>query len=172
MKPTFFCRHGQVGSRDALSTEGYEACILLRELLYGTCAFETALVSPANRCIETAQVLMGSVIEKEFVVDSELRVFVDYQTFIAPLAQHIDVPPRTNFSNWGTVVELYEEHQPDLVVGHDCMPVILAFKLLERRGVKIDWRAQPRELTSLGMGCGVLVSGDTYTYIRSPKTRH
>ncbi len=178
MKPTFFCRHGQVGSRDTLSPEGKSECRYLRESLREVCDFRTALVSTANRCLETAHVFMEHAPVRSLFMDSELHVFVDYRTFISPTIHHVDVPPRTNFSNWATVVELFEEYQPDLVVGHDCMPVILAFKLLERRGVKIDWHAQPRELTSLGMGCGVLVSDDTYKYIGVPKvtpvpkTRH
>jgi hypothetical protein len=155
MKPKFFCRHGQVESGDFLSAAGIAACTEVRELLRDVCDFTTVLTSPAERCRETAEILTAGKSDVVFVPHAELRTFADYRSFVNTAPCTGDEPPRYNFSNWPTVVGLYQEYMPELVVGHDCVPVILAFKVLERRGVRIDWLHQPPELTNLAMGCGI-----------------
>ncbi len=154
-KSFYFTRHGRVHSRDEVSATGLEELGTTCMLLYAH-AFrpKIAFSSAANRCIQTASFYMAG---KESLV-----------TILEPLHVFGDIVQMREKA--GAVLDLIEKaagnEREIVVVSHDSMSVALAWTLLERRGVAVNWWL-PRELRFLDQGEGLLVKDRTYWHLHA-----
>ncbi len=147
----FFCQHAKIGEATALGTEGIAETLSVDTILQDL-GFETqyAFSSPAEPCVETALLFSPVVMQevpilRNFGTSKELKNLAD--EFLAPIE----------------AANLPEDAQA-VVVSHDCVPTIMAWRWLERHGAKVDWNI-PEPLDNLRESCGFLVEGTECRYI-------
>jgi broad specificity phosphatase PhoE len=113
-----------------------------------------AISSTANRCFQTASFYMAGK-ESLIMTLEALHVFGDI------------VQMREKANDVLNLIEKAAGNEREvLVVSHDCMSVALAWTVLERRGVAVNWWL-PRELRFLEQGEGLLVKDKTYWHLHN-----
>lgn len=154
-KSFYFTRHGRVHSPDTVSEAGIGELGTTCMLLYAH-AFrpKVAVSSPTNRCFQTASFYMAGKEDRVMTLEA-LHVFGD----IVQMREKA-----------GEVLDLIEKaagaEREIVVVSHDSMSVALAWTVLERRGVAVNWWL-PRELRFLDQGEGLLVKDRTYWHLHA-----
>lgn len=152
IRQAYFTRHGRVGERDAVSESGLEEIRRVKTKLDEAGFTPTiSYTSGAHRCIETARFLGPNA---SLVVSKALHIFGDMKTF-----------RRAGKTLIETLIDQPNVKEQDvLIVGHDCLSVVLALQLLENRGVAVDWNV-PHALARLDQGEGILVQGNEYRHL-------
>lgn len=152
-KSFYFTRHGRVHNIDAVSQTGFDELLAVRKQLFAhTFRPRLAISSDAKRCTDTAYFLTAGDHAK-IVKLNELHVFGDIEPMRRQASALLD-----------RIEEVMGEESEVLVVSHDSMSVALAWTVLERRGVTVNWWL-PRELRFLDQGEGILVKNKTYWHL-------
>lgn len=150
MSLIYLTRHGIVGDNETLSSEGTRHLLNIRKEL-NRCGFNPKNIfsSIADRCIETAKILAPNMM---ICVVKELSVFEEFEG-LRIIADDM-------------LYSIFHElPKRDILIScHDSAASVLALRILEKRGNRIDWRSISEELMWLEQGHGILVKKDTYTY--------
>ena len=155
MRRFFFCRHGKIWDKDTLSNDGVRGLELTKSrLLERGFKATDAWSSTQKQCVLTANLLAPGV---EVRATEALHSFGNVRTllahadeFLAPLFA-ADVPKFANI----------------LAVSHDCMPAVMAWRMVKRNGGIPKWKLG--ELNLLEMGAGLLVEETECLYIPPQK---
>jgi hypothetical protein len=152
MSRILFIRHGNCWGSSGLSELGKQdisrVLVKLKDLGFSP---KIPITTRAQRCIETAQILVP---DAEPIICAELPCYCVWRD------------QRKKGDEMLKSIEPYLQKDKDaIVVCHDAMPAIMAFRLMEMRGGSVSWDCLPESATCPGMGCGILLDGISFVSI-------
>lgn len=158
-KSFYFTRHGRC-SGDAVTEDGYNDLYRIRMQLFSHAVRSKCVISStAKRCEDTGRYLAAGKSPTVVTLD-KLHTFGDIEV-LRKMA-----PPLLEL-----ITKSMGDEQVAIVATHDSMSVVLAWTLLEQRGVAVNWWL-PRELRFLEQGEGILVKEKTYWHLHSEANVH
>ncbi len=155
-KSIYFTRHGRC-SGDAVTESGYEELHHIRtQLAAHAVKAKCVITSSAMRCIDTGRYLIADIEQSPILITLEkLHTFGDIEALRKQAAPLLNL-----------VLKTMGDEPSAIVCSHDSMSVVLAWTILEQRGVAVNWWL-PRELRFLDQGEGILVKEQTYWHLHA-----